>query len=556
MEGASHEAIPTVREQLAGMARAMANGASLRGVALVFVGGVLLMLPAATTWIAQVVAIGALGVTGLMDLFYSVTGRRWLGRRINRLVAFLRGLMTTAIAALLTWIAYLDPTGGSLSLAGVVAAVGVYVAFRGLIGVIDVLVRRNRRERLVRLAVSALALTGGVLAAQVPEAIARTVLVSSAAAAIIVGFILIAWGMRRAEQGSGLDPARASIGEVLWDWIRGSDIGDEARSEQVDSLYFENPGRLNKLGTWWVMLALSVAIATFAVLADSTAVVIGAMLVAPLMTPIVGLAGALVNGWARRAFHSAGLVAAGVAVSITLAYGIASWSPVAITFSTNSQIVSRVNPSTVDMLIALAAGAAGAYATVNKRVASGIAGVAIAVALVPPLAVVGVSLSGERWADAAGALLLFLTNFVAIVLAACVVFVATGFAQPGVLRRNPRRLLLTLSPFVILAAIVLLPLMLTAEGQLNTTSLNRSAEKAVEEWLGEDTPFVIGSVIVDGDIVEVTLEGPGDPPDVEVLQQDLLDSWEGYNSAVGVKLTVVPVSVTELPVATPSPSFG
>ncbi|WP_062299280.1 DUF389 domain-containing protein [Demequina maris] len=553
MDGASHEAIPTVREQITDMVRAMANAASLRGVALVVAGAIVLALPAATTWIAQVVAIGGLGLLGLMDLFYAITGRRWIGRRINRVVAALRGLMTTAIAALLAWIAYLDPSGGALSLAGVVAAVGVYVAFRGLIGVIDVLVRPNRRERLVRLAVSGLALAGGILAAQVPESISRTVLVSSATAAIIVGFILIAWGIRRAESGVGLDPAHASIGQVLWDWIRGSDIGDEARSEQVEALYFENPGRLNKLGTWWVMLALSVAIATFAVLADSTAVVIGAMLVAPLMTPIVGLAGALVNGWARRAFHSAGLVGGGVAAAIAISYGLASWSPVAITFSTNSQIVSRVTPSTVDMLIALAAGAAGAYATVNKRVASGIAGVAIAVALVPPLAVVGVSLSGERWADAAGALLLFLTNFVAIVLAACVVFIATGFAQPRVLRRNPRQLLLTLSPFVILAAIVLLPLMLTAEGQLNTTSLDRGAEKAVEEWLGDDSDFAIRDVSVSGGTVSVTVEGPGDTPAPEDLQQRLLDA---FNSPVAVELVVVPVEVTRLPTATPSPSFG
>ncbi|MDN4476332.1 DUF389 domain-containing protein [Demequina sp. SYSU T00192] len=553
MEGASHEAIPTVREQLTDMARAMANGASLRGLALVVAGAVVLALPAATTWIAQVLAIGALGVTGLMDVFYSVTGRRWLGRRINRIVAALRGLMTTAIAALLAWIAFLDPTGGALSLAGVVAAVGVYVAFRGLIGVIDVLVRRNRRERLVKLAVSGLALAGGVLAAQVPESIARTALVSSATTSIIVGFILIAWGIRRAESGVGLDPSRASIAQVLWDWIRGSDIGDEARSEHVDSLFFENPGRLNKLGTWWVMLALSVAIATFAVLADSTAVVIGAMLVAPLMTPIVGLAGALVNGWARRAFHSAGLVAGGVAAAIAISYGLAAWSPVAIAFSTNSQIVSRVTPSTIDMLIALAAGAAGAYATVNKRVASGIAGVAIAVALVPPLAVVGVSLSGERWADAGGAFLLFLTNFVAIVLAACVVFVATGFAQPRVLRRNPRRMLLTLSPFVILAAIVLLPLMLTAEGQLNTSSRDRAAEKAVEDWLGEDTEFAIRDVHVTGQVVDVTVEGPGETPSVDALQRELLDTLD---QAIAVRITVVPVTVTELPVASPSPSFG
>lgn len=138
-----------------------------------------------------------------------------------------------------------------------------------------------------------------------------------------------------------------------------------------------------------------------------------------------------------------------------------------------------MTPTTIDMLIALAAGAAGAFAAVNTRVSSSIAGVAIAVALVPPLAVVGICLSGGRTADALGATLLFLTNFVAIVMAASLVFVLTGFARPFALRQRRRQLLLTGAPFVALAIAILAPLMLTSEGILASETETREASRAV-----------------------------------------------------------------------------
>jgi len=544
MEGASREAIPRLRDQAVSVFAALANAASLRGLGMVAIGGTVMLLPTATTWLAQTVVIVALALTGLMDLFYAVTGRRWLGKRVNRWLAAARGLATTPIAAVLAAFAWIDPTGETLSLLIVVSALGLYVGVRGLIAVISAVAQRGESHRGTRLAGGGIAIVLGSLAFLFPDQIATAVIVTLATAALIVGFILIAWGLRRAETGSSLDPAHASVTDVVWDWIRASDVGNEARGEQIELLYFENPNRHAKLGTWWFMLALSVAIATYAVLADSTAVVIGAMLVAPLMTPIVALAGALVNGWARRAFHSAALVGAGVAGSILLAFGVAAWTPVAITFSANSQITSRVDPTTIDMLIALAAGAAGAYATVNKRVSSSIAGVAIAVALVPPLAVVGVSLSADRVGDATGAFLLFLTNFVAIVLAACVVFVLTGFAQPWVLRARQRSVLLTLSPFVVLAGLVLLPLMFTSQGQLSRSANERTAERAVESWLGEDSGFVIQQVTVGSEGVEVTVEGSGDTPPPEDLQASLDEQLIGD---IALRLIVIPVEVTELP---------
>jgi len=531
-----------LRDQLRTMSAALSNTVAFRGFACVVAGLVVLLLPDLTTTVATVIAIALLGISGLADLVYAVFGARWFARRVNRWLAAPRGLAALALTALVTFIAVLG--GGEVSLPLIIVVLGVYVGIRGLVAMIGALAKRRERNPIPRLAGGAIALVGGVLAFMVPSSLTTTVIITAAALALVVGFVLISWSLRRASRGTGLNPSTASIPDVLWDWIEGSDIGRKTRAEQASGLYFERPQRLTKLGTWWVMLVLSVAIATFAVLQDSTAVVIGAMLVAPLMTPILGLAGALVNGWSRRAFQSATLVTSGAIVSIVLAYGITAWAPVAVSFSTNSQIVSRVSPNTVDMMIALAAGAAGAFATVNSRVAAGIAGVAIAVALVPPLAVVGVSLNGGRLDDAGGAALLFLTNFVAIVLAAAAVFVITGFARPYALRNRPAQILQTVAPFVILAGIIMLPLMLTSEGLLQTQNRERDVQTTVEEWLGDDSGFEVTDVAVTGPEVSVTITGSGDAPDASDLHDAIQTDFPG---PIGLTLTVVPVEVTVIP---------
>ncbi|BDZ65176.1 DUF389 domain-containing protein [Agromyces mangrovi Wang et al. 2018] len=531
-----------MRDQARDLIESLSNTVALRGLVCIAGGLLVLLLPDATTTLVTGIVIALFAVSGLLDLFYALTGRRWFGRRINRFLAALRGIAALAFAALLVLFAYAGV--GELSLAFTISIIGVYVGIRGIVTIIAALIRRKDRDPVPSLAGGAIAVVVGVLAYTVPASLVQTVIIGGATAALLVGLLLISWSLRHASRHSDVAPSSLSIPEVLWDWIEGSDVGRKDRAEQAGGLYFERPERLTKLGTWWVMLALSVAIATFAVLADSTAVIIGAMLVAPLMVPILGLAGALVNGWGRRALESGLLVGAGAVVAVVLAYGIAAWAPVAVSFSTNAQIVSRVSPNTVDMLIALAAGAAGAFATVNSRVASGIAGVAIAVALVPPLAVVGVSLNGGRFDDAAGASLLFLTNFVAIVLAAAGVFVLTGFARPHALRNRPRQILQTVAPFVILAGIILIPLMLTSEGLLLTETRERDVQKTTEEWLGEDSGFEVTDVAVSGSQVQVTITGSGDAPAAE----DLLDALQpGFADPVGLQLTVVPVEVTVVP---------
>jgi len=171
-------------------------------------------------------------------------------------------------------------------------------------------------------------------------------------------------------------------------------------------LFFEGVRQRPYLVKFFVLLFLSTVIAAYGVLNDSTATVIGAMIVAPLMTPIMATAAALVMGAIDRSVKSLLLVGAGMVMVIALSWLIGvSYSGV-ISFSQNTQIVARVSPRTTDLMIALASGAAGAFAFSRDDIADSLPGVAIAISLVPPLGVVGISLSQGQWVSAWGAMLL------------------------------------------------------------------------------------------------------------------------------------------------------
>ncbi len=509
------------------------NPATLRGGFAVFLGALVLLMPGLSVTIVAAAVGAAVFGSGLYDLWYGLTGRRRGQRRPSRLLALVR-----APFSLLFVVLFVVAPGGALSL--LVGLVGIYVGVRGLLLLWSALLPSRREGRGPRAAAGLAAVGLGVLAFFAPETLADGLIVGCAIAAILVGGIVLDYGVRGYRNGYESDLTGRPVIEIVWDWVRSGDIGEARRRDLADTLYFEEPARGSKLLAWWVMLALSVTIATYGVLQDSTAVVIGAMLIAPLMVPILGLAGALVNTWQRRAAQSAALIAAGVAAAVLLSYALSAWAPVAITFDTNTQITSRVSPSLPDMMIAVAAGAAGAFATVHPRVASSIAGVAIAVALVPPLAVVGVGLGQQRYADAGGALLLFLTNFVAIVLAAAAVFALGGFARAGHLRERLREVLTTVAPFAALAAVILVPLVFTSEGLLATATAQRQATDVVEQWL-EGTPDVhVTSIEVRDDKITVELSGPGDPPSVDSLQQNLIKELA---RPIGLTVVVVPVTV-------------
>jgi uncharacterized hydrophobic protein (TIGR00271 family) len=352
-----------------------------------------------------------------------------------------------------------------------------------------------------------------------------TFLVVGAVLAVAIGVVMVGYGLgeHTPEEAAALNAA--GVVAVLGSWLDAREIGEERRGEVADSLYFEEPDLTHKLTSYSVMLFLSVAIATLAILQDSTAVVIGAMLIAPLMTPIMGTAAAIVNGWKERMTSSLVLVAVSVIGAIAVAWIIATWTPALVPIAANGQITSRVSPTLLDMGIALAAGAAGAYATVDDRVSASLPGVAIAVALVPPLGVVGVTLRAELFDDALGAFLLFSTNFVSIILASVVVFFLTGFSPVRRFIDERHDVINVLGTVVVGALIIMIPLGISGAAIINTATDREDAHQAAGAWLEGWDDLELGPVSIEGAVVEVDVFGSGDLPPIQDLEEALSDSF-------------------------------
>jgi uncharacterized hydrophobic protein (TIGR00271 family) len=203
-------------------------------------------------------------------------------------------------------------------------------------------------------------------------------------------------------------------------------LNKERRGEVLDELEIDSSPGFD----YFLLVTLSCSIATFGLITNSTAVIIGAMLVAPLMSPILGLSLASVAG-EQRMFRKAVIALvegslAAIALSALLGL-IANILPLDVFKILPSEILARTHPTPFDLGIGLAGGAAAAYALAQPRLSAALPGVAIATALMPPLCSVGIGIALGNSNIAFGAGLLFLTNLAAISFAGIVVFVALGF---------------------------------------------------------------------------------------------------------------------------------
>ena len=198
-----------------------------------------------------------------------------------------------------------------------------------------------------------------------------------------------------------------------WTWLGGKPVSLTAlnrslwRSAEPSSNYF-------------IMLFLSGVISALGLLAGSTATIIGAMIVAPLMGPITSIAFAFSIGNRRLLKRSAVSLTLGCISTVATAYLL---TIILDLNSLNPEITSRTQPTLIDLIIALAAGAAGSFAKTRRGVADALPGVAIAVALVPPLSVIGIGLALPSQPIAVGSSLLFATNLVGIIFSGVLLFV-------------------------------------------------------------------------------------------------------------------------------------
>jgi uncharacterized hydrophobic protein (TIGR00271 family) len=286
-------------------------------------------------------------------------------------------------------------------------------------------------------------------------------------------------------------------------------------------LFFEGAQRRKDLEQFTVLLFLSTVIATYGVLGDSTATVIGAMIIAPLMRPIMATAAALVTGRMDRAWRSGLYVLAGVTGVIGVAWFLTATNiTTVISFETNSQITGRISPRLIDLYAALASGAAGAFAMSREDIADSLPGVAISISLVPPLCVVGVGLSQGEWAAASGALLLFITNFLSILLAGGGVLALLGLSAAstkelvGAARRKA---------FIFVAIgvlIVAIPLAATTFRVAQESIAEAATRRLAQQWL-DQTSFEVVRVDADGSQVDLFINGSGERPPLPELGSQL-----------------------------------
>ena len=327
---------------------------------------------------------------------------------------------------------------------------------------------------------------------------------------------------------------------------------------------------------FFMLISLATIIAALGLLINSPAVVIGAMLVAPLMSPIVGVGLAMVLGDARFLRLSVGTVLKGMllAIAFGILAGLLFWGRPA-----TGEMMARTQPSLVDLAIAWFSGLAAAYALCRSDAAGALPGVAIAAALVPPLATSGLYFARFEFAHAFGAFLLFSTNFVSISLATALMFLILGFRPPkdqknrrNVQTRSVRVALLSLA--IVIFLIVFSTYRLTEASQRQST---------IEQAIRSQVMNITGGELDEINVIEFSENEEGDvvlalditiKSEAPVIYQMVLDMQrqigaelqeKGILDQVALTVTVidvtaldplVPPTATNTPTATFTPTPG
>ncbi len=313
---------------------------------------------------------------------------------------------------------------------------------------------------------------------------------------------------------------------------------------QLDDLFPEGDIFRKSLETFTALLALAGFIAAFGLYQDSVASIIGAMLVAPLGGAIMAFAAALVTGRTRWQGITFLQVALGGLMVIAIGFVVSLILPDPLVLT--PALEARTSPGLLDLGVALAAGAAGAWVAVRRTGVDALPGVAIAVSLVPPLATVGICLELGRPSDAAGALILFLTNFSAIVVIACVVFVLSGVTPSREMLRERHRLRNGFIVAVVALVIVAIPLVWHSIGVVQSTIRSTQGAPLVRAWIGGRDLKVV-SWSIDGRDVTIELQGSDPPAEPGPLAAALAIK---YGSPVSLEITYVP-TVRESATAAP-----
>ncbi|MGG6295522.1 DUF389 domain-containing protein [Leptolyngbya sp. AN02str] len=293
--------------------------------------------------------------------------------------------------------------------------------------------------------------------------------------------------------------------------------------------------------TYYLLLTLSVIIATFGLLSNSAAVIIGAMIIAPLMGPISGIAFSIVLN-NRRLLRRSML---GLITGCTLAIATATAISLSVGIQTpTAEILARVRPNLMDLGVALAAGTAGAYASSRRDIANALPGVAIAVALVPPLGVVGYGVALSSQSITGGALLLFATNLAAIIFSGSVVFL---FQRYGSIARAQRGLTIAVTALILLGIPLAFSFQDLVLRERTRTEINRLIRRRTLTFADRS----IRTLNVDriGRELYVDLEVAAPPNTVTEKQVQLVQDFlqRQLDRPIYLNVTVVPVEIFVAP---------
>jgi uncharacterized hydrophobic protein (TIGR00271 family) len=291
-----------------------------------------------------------------------------------------------------------------------------------------------------------------------------------------------------------------------------------------------------------VLLTLSAVIAIGGVMKDSTAIVIGAMIVAPLATPVLGIGLAIVTVRPKRMISSALIIIASVAWVVLISAAIAFLFTSSIDITQNSQVIGRTSPNLIDLLVAIATGLVGAYAVAHKNVSAVLPGVAIAISLLPPLTIIGLCLEGGAWQKSLGALLLFSVNAVAMIVTAFLVFTVAGYFSAA---RESRDTVKRPLGFVIgLFVLLVIPLGLLSLDAVRSAAVIREANSAAERWL-EGTDFRVIDTQYEDNVVRVLISGPGAPPPTADFIQAFTPPFSADLSVIAEVLNAKQITLIE-----------
>jgi uncharacterized hydrophobic protein (TIGR00271 family) len=199
-------------------------------------------------------------------------------------------------------------------------------------------------------------------------------------------------------------------------------LSEQEKSNAVEKLIEQSTPRQD----FFVLVVLSILMATFGLLLDSAAVVIGSMLIAPMLYPILGVSLGVIMSDARLMRRSFVTVVKSIALAVIASASVALLAR-PLGYVVTPEILARTQPSMIYAAVAVVAGLAASLALVKEKLVETLPGIAISVALIPPLSVIGIGLAWLDFGIATRAFLLFFLNAVGIVFASMVVFSLMNF---------------------------------------------------------------------------------------------------------------------------------